>query len=423
MTDYVWIFHAGVSRRWVVLVTTRRILAPDHPQLRITAFSDEAAAGIDRLAMRATLIGMTGWLLAGLAPTLGLGFTPAMPVVSLAGTAASGLILAAVIRHRHRTIAAVAELLPSEEGAPTLRRALASAAPAVAIASLAVAYLSWLASWLETGTDRMVGPVGTLVVLLLLPVFLSLGEQAMRSLVPSTSPQALRYRAVQTSATRTVCILVAIGVIAHLWGFSTLELAHGTDAPMFAGALFDLALIGLAARLVWQLIMAALHPERRMAGGEEEAPDSDEAARNTRLDTLIPLMRTFLLILFTAVAAMAALSELGVDIGPLLASAGIVGIAVGFSAQTLVRDIFSDAFFLIDDDSALVIRVKFKCRPRTQFVLCREIHHALRALFAENGIRLARLKVEVVTEGRDAETAAAALPDDVLAPGTAQHAG
>ncbi|MEM9138233.1 MAG: hypothetical protein AAGB15_00255, partial [Pseudomonadota bacterium] len=48
-------------------------------------------------------------------------------------------------------------------------------------------------------------------------------------------------------------------------------------------------------------------------------------------------------------------------------------------------------------------RVKFKCKPRAQFVLRREIYHTLRALFAENGLHLARRKVEVV--GPDGEPA------------------
>ena len=43
------------------------------------------------------------------------------------------------------------------------------------------------------------------------------------------------------------------------------------------------------------------------------------------------------------------LSSLGVDIGPLIAGAGIIGLAIGFGAQTLVKDIVSGVFFLIDD--------------------------------------------------------------------------
>jgi small-conductance mechanosensitive channel len=44
-----------------------------------------------------------------------------------------------------------------------------------------------------------------------------------------------------------------------------------------------------------------------------------------------------------------ALSELGVQIAPLIAGAGIVGVAVGFGSQTLVRDIMSGVFYLVDD--------------------------------------------------------------------------
>jgi hypothetical protein len=76
---------------------------------------------------------------------------------------------------------------------------------------------------------------------------------------------------------------------------------------------------------------------------------------------------------------------------------------------------------MIDDDSALVIRVKFKCKPRAQFVLRREIYHRLRKVFAENGIAFARRKVEVVSPGGAGATgpAAAALPDDILTGGPA----
>ena len=48
---------------------------------------------------------------------------------------------------------------------------------------------------------------------------------------------------------------------------------------------------------------------------------------------------------------MVCLSSLGVDIGPLLAGAGVIGIAVGFGAQTLVRDVISGVFFLAETPS------------------------------------------------------------------------
>ena len=54
-------------------------------------------------------------------------------------------------------------------------------------------------------------------------------------------------------------------------------------------------------------------------------------------------------VVLAVVAVMMALSALGVEIGPLIASAGIVGVAVGFGSQTLVRDIISGMFYLSDD--------------------------------------------------------------------------
>lgn len=49
------------------------------------------------------------------------------------------------------------------------------------------------------------------------------------------------------------------------------------------------------------------------------------------------------------IAGLMSLSSLGVKVGPLLASAGVVGIAIGFGAQTPVRDVVSGIFFLLDD--------------------------------------------------------------------------
>lgn len=90
---------------------------------------------------------------------------------------------------------------------------------------------------------------------------------------------------------------------------------------------------------------------------DEEKPDIDDddgeqemgATGESRLATLLPLFRNFLLITIVVIAGMIGLSELGVDIAPLFAGAGVIGLAVGFGSQTLIRDIFSGAFFLIDD--------------------------------------------------------------------------
>jgi small-conductance mechanosensitive channel len=70
---------------------------------------------------------------------------------------------------------------------------------------------------------------------------------------------------------------------------------------------------------------------------------------SARLRTLLPLARVLLVTALIATTIMLVLSGLGVNIGPLLAGAGILGLAIGFGAQTLVRDIITGAFLVLDD--------------------------------------------------------------------------
>ncbi len=524
LVDYVWIYQVGVSYSWGFIVIVRRAFAPDAPTIRIAHLTDEGASRIHAILRRAVLVGAAGWLVAGLSPTLGLGFPPALITVALAGTAVAGLLLAAAVRNRGNIREAVSGLLIENNPEPgAFARIAVAAAPVIVTAYLAGAYLYWLAHWLERGQQRLDGPAGTLIFVLLIPILDRLGLELARSLIRNSSPTAIRYREVIHGAWRMLLGIATVFAIAGLWSLDLYTLAKGERAPQWADTLFDIAITLLATHIVWRLILAALHRERPLISGDAEDVSVGEAA--SRLDTLVPLFRNVLLTALAIVVVMILLSSVGVDIGPLLASAGIIGIAVGFGAQTLVRDVFSGAFFLfddafrvgeyieldkdlrgevesisvrslqlrhhrgpivtipfgelksvtnhnrdwviykmsfrmepdtdpkhvkkivkevgkeflahpehgpkfieplksqgvymIDDDSAQVFRVKFKCKPRAQFVLRREIYHRLREVFAENGVHFARRKVEVVSsDGGDV----GALPEDVVTPPPAQSA-
>jgi small-conductance mechanosensitive channel len=524
MVDYVWIYEVGVTYSWGFIVVARRAFAADAPAIRIAHLSDAAADRIHALVRRAVQIGAAGWLVAGLSPTLGLGFPPALITVSLAGTAVAALLLAAALGNYRRIQAALDTALVAGRDAPgALVRITVATAPAALVLYLAFAWLYWLARWIESGQQHLDGPAGTLVFLLTLPILDRLGLEIVRGIIRPGSAAAARYQGVFHGAWRMLVGVVAVFVVAGLWGLDLYALVKAEAAPRWASTAFDIAVTLLIARFVWQLILAALHRERHVVtdGAEEDG----ESTAGSRLDTLLPLLRNVLLTVLSVVVGMIVLASAGVNIGPLLASAGIVGIAVGFGAQTLVRDIFSGAFFLvddafrvgeyieldkdlrgevesisirslqlrhhrgpivtipfgelksvtnhnrdwvifkmsfrlepetdpdqikrivkevgkefladpehgpkfieplksqgvymIDDDSALVIRVKFKCKPRAQFVLRREIYHRLREVFAENGVLFARRKVEVVSSGGGgaAAAAAAALPEEIQAGG------
>ena len=89
--------------------------------------------------------------------------------------------------------------------------------------------------------------------------------------------------------------------------------------------------------------------EESVTEAEVELGDEGGGSTASRLGTLLPLFRGGILAIVVVAIGLIALLELGINVSPLFAGAGVVGLAVGFGAQTLVRDVFSGAFFLIDD--------------------------------------------------------------------------
>ena len=76
---------------------------------------------------------------------------------------------------------------------------------------------------------------------------------------------------------------------------------------------------------------------------------ADELARGDRLRTLLPIFRNTLAALIAVVTLLTILAGLGVQIAPLIAGAGIFGVAIGFGSQTLVKDVLSGVFYMLDD--------------------------------------------------------------------------
>jgi moderate conductance mechanosensitive channel len=116
---------------------------------------------------------------------------------------------------------------------------------------------------------------------------------------------------------------------------------------LIAGVLTAIVIL-LVADLLWQFLKAFIGLMIARAQIDSVAPP-EEIQRRTRLLTLLPVLRNVLFVTILVMAVLMALSAVGVEIGPLLAGAGVVGLAIGFGAQTLVKDIFSGMFYLFDD--------------------------------------------------------------------------
>ena len=121
----------------------------------------------------------------------------------------------------------------------------------------------------------------------------------------------------------------------------------------FIGRGLDVVTIIFIGYIVYNFFRIWIDSRIAEEGGPAEAVgepgDEGGGASVSRLGTLLPLFRGAILAVVVVSIVLIVLLELGINVSPLFAGAGVVGLAVGFGAQTLVRDIFSGAFFLIDD--------------------------------------------------------------------------
>ncbi|MCW5736310.1 MAG: mechanosensitive ion channel family protein [Enhydrobacter sp.] len=148
---------------------------------------------------------------------------------------------------------------------------------------------------------------------------------------------------------RALIVVGGILVLLWAWQLDVGSLAQHDDAfaRLLRGGLHALIIL-LVADLAWQLFKAVTDSTLAKAQATEGI-DSDEARRRARVRTLLPIGRNIAAIVLLLMAGLMALAALGVEIGPLIASAGVVGVAVGFGAQTVVRDIISGMFYMLDD--------------------------------------------------------------------------
>jgi len=154
------------------------------------------------------------------------------------------------------------------------------------------------------------------------------------------------------SLARGIRALLFIGaalLLAWKWNIDVATLASNETiyTRLLRGSL-DAIVIVLVTDFVWHVVKAVI--ESRIAASlQPGAVDPIEARRRARIRTLLPIVRNVMFAVLLAMGGLMTLSALGVEIGPLIAGAGVVGVAIGFGAQTLVKDVISGMFFLLDD--------------------------------------------------------------------------
>jgi small-conductance mechanosensitive channel len=187
-----------------------------------------------------------------------------------------------------------------------------------------------------------------------LPAAISVTQRAIDHILrppgvdADTGPPSVRAVCFERGLRATLIIGAAL-LLAHAWqvDLGALTASDTLFTRVVHGAVKAIVIL-LLADFAWHVMKAAI--DRKLAEAHDVAhPNTDEARRRARLRTLLPIVRNILFVVLIAMAAMMALSALGVEIGPLIAGAGVVGVAIGFGAQTLVKDVISGMFYLLDD--------------------------------------------------------------------------
>lgn len=365
-----------------ISAVARFAVAPRAPELRLPPISDRMAR---KLYGRIVWVGaaiVTAVLLLNFLEELGIGEGPEL----LLGRVVSLLVIAFLIVVIWRDRRGIAGLIQSDsdgggEHAVPVKRLLAANWHILAICYLGGIYIFATLQVMLTGERPTTPGIMSIFVLIAIPFvdwmmqaglrrLLRAPEEAPAKKAHSPSPEAPaegepdtaapagaherdnQYFGVLLKNLRIVLAIVAGVALADIWDVDLRAKAASGVGEIVANAAFDIAITLILASAIWGIVKTAISQQllKRGTGGDASQIEGEAGgAGGTRLETLLPLFQKFLFVVLIVIAGLIVLSELGVDIGPLIAGAGIIGIAIGFGAQTLVRDIVSGVFFLIED--------------------------------------------------------------------------
>lgn len=325
---------------WLSRIVGGFLLAPGGgraARFRIIPMSDAAAKFWHRRIIVAVSVLAFAWVTLGLLRTLGVSPVGLKMISYVAGIFLLGLGLEVIWRQPISEQAA--DLAPRRIG-PRGRSGLAT--------------VLFLLIWVLWALHLLPG-FWLLLIGSALPLLLSVSRVSVAHLLRPVEG-AIEDRGAPIMAAvalerglRAALIILAALFLAYAWNIDLIQLtARDTVATRLIRGGLSAVVIVLVADFLWRLARALIDHKiaDAVAIGQIE---SDEARRRARLRTLLPILKNMLLVVLIAVAAMMVLSALGVEIGPLVAGAGVIGVAVGFGAQTLVKDIISGVFYLFDD--------------------------------------------------------------------------
>ena len=349
-----------------VMAAGRVVFAPSATKLRLLRCDDETAAYATLWIRRLALTTVTFHALSELALFFGLPFAAHEAIWRL-GLLVLSVLVAVVVLQNKAAVAALLAAPPLKEGEEPdgTRRFLRASRDRLAEAWHVLVILWLLAAWtvwaleIDRGFERLI--TASLLTILLIAGGKLLDEGMRRGLTrlmtvspelarryPGLEPRANAYLPAMKGALSFLILAVTLVLLLEAWGLGALSwFQPGRIGGRALSAVLTVALTAGLALAVWEAVNAAVG--RHLA----KLPATGAAAQSARVRTLLPMLRTALGVVLFVIVALTTLSEIGINVAPLLAGAGVVGLAVGFGSQTLVRDVITGIFLLFEDAVAV----------------------------------------------------------------------
>lgn len=338
------ILNAGAATG-VLSAVVRMILAPRTPALRAVPAGDETAVRLHRSIVRTAAFAIWGYLFVGSLWLLGL--TPAVRwgLLFILGVLVAVVAIRFVLRWRGPFSRWLGEHIPGGRWYSGPARHLAASWHRIAVLYI-VLVTAVFALQISGGFAFLVrGTLVTVLVLALVPLVANrLGAAVERSdlgLPVLATPRGVRYRALLRRV--VVVLLWTAGIVALLegWHLGVLAFAQSDAGGTLVAVFTRILIVVFAGFIAWEIANIVIEGKLNAA--------SPRKALGQRGRTLLQFLRNVVMVVILLMVTLIVLSEIGVDIGPLLAGAGVIGLAVGFGAQTLVKDVITGLFILMED--------------------------------------------------------------------------
>ncbi len=339
---------ANVAVR-LIMAVARMILAPVAGSLRLLPIRDVDANYLFIWVRRLTDVSVYGYALVRVSQLLGLPDEGAETFLKIVGLFVSLLLIVFILQNRLLVAGWLRGSTEATSSTQLFRGRVADIWHVPALIYVIAMYAVWALS-VEDGFSKLLqSTILTIVIFIAARLILSAINRAshrifslrpeVKQRYPGLEVRANRYQPIVEKATSIVIGVVATFTILEAWGLDAFDWLRTPFGQRVTGSLITIALLLVIAIAIWEMTSAIV--ERSLSRGEGEV--------SARTRTLLPLLRTAMLVVLITIVVMVTLSELGLNIGPLLAGAGVIGLAIGFGAQTLVKDIITGLFILIED--------------------------------------------------------------------------